>query len=187
MSDAPSVPGSANHSAGEAAEPRATTSSETASLDPHSELAQAQQQRDELKDQLQRSRAEFVNYQKRAKAQAEADRIYSVSSLARDILEALDNLDRATEALRATAPTGISEGLSMVHKNLLAALAKHGVEPIEALGQPFDPNQHDALVQQPDSEHPEGTVVVELSKGFRLHDRVLRPSKVAVSVKPSGV
>ena len=72
----------------------------------------------------------------------------------------------------------------MVHKQLLATLAKHGVEPIDALGQPFDPNQHEALVQQPDADHPEGTVVAELSKGYKIHDRVLRPTKVAVSVKP---
>ncbi len=74
----------------------------------------------------------------------------------------------------------------MVHKQLLATLAKHGVEPIEALGKPFDPNQHEALVQQPDADHPEGTVVNELAKGYRIQDRVLRPTKVAVSIKPAG-
>ncbi len=73
----------------------------------------------------------------------------------------------------------------MVRKQLLSTLAKHGIEPIEALGQPFDPNQHEALLQQPDANHPEGTVVAEMGKGYRLHDRVLRPSKVAVSVPPA--
>ena len=72
----------------------------------------------------------------------------------------------------------------MVQKQLLATLAKYGVEPIKALEQPFDPNFHDALLQQPSAEHPEGTVVAELGKGYKIHDRVLRPSKVAVSVKP---
>src|SRR5262249_4666131 len=142
--------------------------------------------RDEYFDQLQRTRAEFVNYQKRAKTQADADRAYAVGSLARDLLDALDNLERAAEALKATAPPGVVEGLTMVHKQLLATLAKHGVEPIAALGQPFDPNQHEALVQQPDASHPEGTVVAELGKGYRIRDRVLRPSKVAVSVKPAA-
>ena len=97
----------------------------------------------------------------------------------------IDNLERASGALKATAPSGINEGLDMVHKQLLATLAKHGVEPIEALGKPFDPNEHDALVQQPDANHTEGTVVNELSKGYRIRERVLRPSKVAVSVKPA--
>jgi molecular chaperone GrpE len=151
---------------------------------PADELAQAQKQRDDYFEQLQRTRAEFLNYQKRSKIQADADRVYAVGSLARDLLDGLDNLERATEALRASAPAGIVEGLEMVHKQLLGVMAKHGVEPIAALGQPFDPNQHEAIVQQPDPERPEGTVVGELSKGYKIHDRVLRPSKVAVSIKP---
>ncbi len=150
------------------------------------ELVQVQKQRDDYFDQLQRSRAEFANYQKRAKSQAESDRLYAVAALARDLLDALDNLERATEALRASGASGITEGLDMVHRQLLATLAKHGVEPIRALGQLFDPNQHEAIVQQPDAEHPEGTVVAELGKGYRIHDRVLRPTKVAVSIKPTG-
>ncbi len=148
------------------------------------ELSQLQSQRDEYFEQLQRSRADFANYQKRSKSQADADRQYAIGSLARDLLDGFDNLERATEALRASAAPGIGEGLELVHKQLLATMAKHGVQPIAALGQPFDPNQHEALVQQPDAEHPEGTVVAELGKGFRLHDRVLRPTKVAVSILP---
>ena len=66
---------------------------------------------------------------------------------------------------------------------MLATLAKYGVEPIEALGLPFDPNLHEALMQQPTADQPEGIVVAELSKGYKIHDRVLRPSKVAVSTK----
>jgi molecular chaperone GrpE len=158
---------------------------ETATFTPGDELAQALRQRDEYLDQLQRSRAEFANYQKRSRSQAEADRLYAVGSLARDLLDGLDNLERAAEALKATAP-GVAEGVTMVHKQLLATLAKHGVEPIASLGQPFDPNQHEAVIQKPDAQHPEGTVVAELSKGYRIHDRVLRPTKVAVSVKPTS-
>ena len=70
----------------------------------------------------------------------------------------------------------------MVEKQFVAALAKHGVEPIKALGQPFDPNFHEAIMQQPDPHHPEGTVVAELARGYKLNDRVIRPTKVAVSV-----
>ena len=72
----------------------------------------------------------------------------------------------------------------MVQKQLLDVLGKHGVEPIPALGQPFDPNFHDAVLQQPSPTDPEGTVVAELSKGYKIRDRVLRPTKVAVSVRP---
>jgi molecular chaperone GrpE len=148
------------------------------------DIAALQQERDELKDQLLRSRAEFANYQKRVKQQAEADRTYAIGNLARDLLEAIDNLERATEALKSSASEGITAGLDMVQKQLVAILAKYGVEPIPAMGEPFDPNFHDALMQQPSAEHPEGTVVGELTKGYKIHDRVLRPSKVAVSVKP---
>ena len=159
---------------------------ESAPLSPNDDLAEAQRQRDEYLDQLQRSRAEFLNYQKRAKLQADTDRNYAVGSLAKDLLDGLDNLDRATEALKSSAAAGITDGLAMVHKQLLATLAKHGVEPINALGLAFDPNQHDALVQQPTADTPEGIVVSEYSKGYKLHDRVLRPTKVAVSVKPAS-
>ncbi len=158
------------------------------STDPNAEagddLAQAVRQRDDYFDQLQRTRAEFVNYQKRSKTQADADRAYLVGSLALDVLSALDNFDRATEAARAANASGIVEGLDMVHRQLLAALGKHGIEPYPVVGQPFDPNQHEAVMQQPSADHPEGTVILELAKGYKLRDRVIRPAKVAVSVKP---
>lgn len=148
------------------------------------DLASLQQERDNLRDQLLRSRAEFANYQKRVKQQADADRAYAIGNLARDLLEPIDNLERATEALKASAGEGITAGLDMVQKQILGILAKYGVEPIAAMGEPFDPNFHDAFMQQPSADHPEGTVVNELGKGYKIHDRVLRPSKVAVSVRP---
>jgi molecular chaperone GrpE len=148
-------------------------------------LVQVKQERDELKEQLLRARAEFANYQKRAKQQADSDRVYAAGSLARDLLDPLDNLERAIEALRASAAQNVTAGLDMVQRQLMDILAKHGVEPIPAQGRPFDPNLHDAVMQQPSQEHPEGTVVSELSKGYTIRDRVLRPSKVAVSAKPA--
>lgn len=155
-----------------------------------SELAgsidEAVRQRDEYLDQLQRTRAEFLNFQKRSRAQADADRQYAVGSLAADLLNVLDNFERATEAARASGAEAIVSGLDMVHKQFVDALAKHGIEPIVALGQPFDPNQHEALLQQPDPDQPDGTVVAELGRGYRIRDRVLRPSKVAVSTRPVG-
>jgi molecular chaperone GrpE len=150
------------------------------------EIARLTLERDDLKDQLLRARAEFINYQKRARQQADEARSYAVGSLAGDLLDPLDNLDRAVEALRATGVEGITAGLELVQRQLHEILAKHGVEPIAAQGQPFDPNVHDAMVQQPSQEHPEGTVIAELGKGYRIRDRVLRPSKVAVSVKGKG-
>lgn len=151
---------------------------------PTADLAALTRERDEARDQVLRTRAEFVNYQKRTKQQAESDRLYAVGDLGRDLLDVLDNLQRAADALRSSAQEGIASGLDMVHKQFLAVLSKYGVEPIEALGRPFDPNFHEALMQQPSADAPEGTVVAELGKGYKIHDRVLRPSKVAVSVRP---
>ncbi len=145
------------------------------------DLVLAQKQRDEYLDLLQRSRAEFANFQKRTKAQAEQNQAYAVSNLALDLVGVLDNFERALEAARGSGAQGIVEGLDLVHRQLLSALAKHGVEPIPALGEPFDPNQHEALLKQPSANHPPGTVVAELGRGYRMKDRVLRPTKVAVS------
>jgi len=155
------------------------------SLSPAEQIALLKQERDELRDQAQRAWAEFANYQKRAKQQADTDRVYAVGSLAKDLLDPLDNLDRAIDALRAKGTEGITAGLDMVQKQLHDVMFKHGVEPITALGQPFDPNLHEAIMQQPTLDYPEGTVVAEMSRGYTIRDRVLRPSKVAVSVKPA--
>ena len=146
-------------------------------------ISQIKQERDEFREQALRARAEFANYQKRAKQQADSDRVYAIGSMARDLLDPLDNLDRAVEALRASGALDVTAGLDMVQRQLHEILAKHGIEPIEALGRPFDPNLHEAVLQQPSGEQPEGTVVAELSKGYKIRDRVLRPTKVAVSVK----
>lgn len=147
------------------------------------ELADARRQRDDAVDQLRRTQAEFVNYQKRSKAQADSDRQYAVGNLALDLLNVLDNLDRATEAARQAGSGSIVDGIDMVRKQFLQVLAKHGVEPIESVGLPFDPNQHEALTRVPDSTHPEGTVVHELGRGYKHHDRILRPARVAVAMK----
>jgi molecular chaperone GrpE len=165
----------------EGTEPNAEHSSATSMA--NDELLETQRQRDDFLEQLQRTRAEFLNYQKRARAQAEADRTYAVVPLALDLIAVLDNFERAAEAARNAGAPGIVEGLDMVHKQLMSTLAKHGIEPISALGKPFDPNLHEAITQVPDREQAEGTVVAELGKGYRLLDRVLRPAKVAVSIK----
>ena len=155
-------------------------------LSPAEEIAKLKLERDDYRDQVLRSRAEFANYQKRSKEQGDAERVYAVGTLARDLLDSIDNLGRAIDALRASGARDVTAGLDLVRKQMLDVLAKHGVEPIPAQGQPFDPNLHDAVLQQPAADQPEGTVVAELLKGYKIRDRVLRPSRVAVSVKPPG-
>jgi molecular chaperone GrpE len=155
-----------------------------APADPADELAAVARERDGYREQLQRAMADFANYQKRARAQAESDRAYAVGNLATDLLGVIDNFERALDAARSTGDSSIVDGLALVHRQLLDALAKHGVQPIDAVGQPFDPKQHEAIMQQPSADYPEGTVVAEMARGYTLGDRVLRPSKVAVSAAP---
>jgi len=171
--------------AGDGSQPGEGQRADWDSMSAFDQITQLKQERDEFRDQALRSRAEFANYQKRTKHQADAERVYAVSALARDLLDSIDNLERAIEALRVSGAAEITAGLDMVQKQLLEILAKHGIEPIMAHGSPFDPNLHDAVAQHPSHEHAEGTVVAELSKGYKIRDRVLRPSKVAVSTKPA--
>jgi molecular chaperone GrpE len=149
------------------------------------DLSSVSRERDELLDQLQRTRAEFLNYQKRSKSLADEERKYAIRPVASDLVDVMDNFDRAIDAARAANVASIVDGLEMVHRQLLATFAKHGVTVMSTVGQPFDPNQHEAIFQQPVADKPEGTVVAELGRGYRIHDRVLRPAKVAVSVQPA--
>jgi molecular chaperone GrpE len=179
-------PGSAGAEPGPMSQTKEGQPANGETMSTSEQISLLKQERDELKDQAQRAWAEFSNYQKRAKQQADADRAYAVGSLAKDLLDPLDNLDRAIDALRAKGAEGITAGLDMVQRQLHEIMSRHGVEPIVAQGRPFDPNLHEAILQQPSLDHPEGTVVAEMSRGYTIRDRVLRPSKVAVSVRPAA-
>lgn len=145
------------------------------------ELAQALE---ETRDQLLRARAEFDNYRKRVARDSERVRKMAAESLLKDLLPVADNFERALQHGEAE-PGTLFEGIKMVHKQFVDVLARHGVEPIPAIGQPFDPNVHDALSRMPSDEHSEDTVALEYEKGYRLGDVVLRPAKVVVSSGPS--
>src|SRR5262249_12950979 len=127
------------------------------------------------------------NYQKRAARDREQERRFAQGPLAADLLTALDNLDRALAAAKQAGDNGaLAQGVGMVQSQLLDVLRRHGVTRVEAQSQPFDPNRHEAVMQQPSKEHPPGTVVQVLEPGYLLHDRVLRPARVIVSVAPGG-
>ena len=94
----------------------------------------------------------------------------------------IDNIDRAIEAAEtASDPASLLQGFKMVHQQLLDALRQHGVEPMSVLGAPFDPELHEAIAQGPSDEHEAGTVSQVGRKGYRLHERVIRPAQVVVS------
>ena len=107
------------------------------------------------------------------------------AGLAKDLLPVIDNLDRAVEAAKQAGEQGpLVQGVSMVHTQLLDILRRHSVTRIEAQGQPFDPNLHQAVMQQPSKDHPPMTVVQVLEQGYLIHERVLRPARVVVSTAP---
>jgi molecular chaperone GrpE len=148
-------------------------------------IADAEQKRDEYLDLLQRTRADFENYQKRALRETVQERKYAHGGLASDLLPALDNLDRATAAAKQVGDkSSLAQGVSLVLSQLLDILRRHGITPIDALGKPFDPNEHEAVMQQPSTSVPPGSVLQVLEQGFMIHDRVLRPAKVIVSTAP---
>jgi molecular chaperone GrpE len=150
-------------------------------------LASSERQREETVTLLKQTRADFENYQKRAAREREEERRYAATPLARDLLPAFDNLQRAVDAARQVGEQGpLVQGVAATQAQLLQVLARHGVKPIEALHQPFDPNRHEAVMQQPSADHPSGTVLQVLQQGFTIHDRVLRPASVVVSTKADG-
>lgn len=146
------------------------------------ELEQAIAEREKLRDQLLRTHAEMENSRKRQQRERDEERKYAVLPIVRDLLPAFDNLQRAVtagEAERADDP--LLSGVKMVLKQVEEILARYKIEPIVAEGQPFDPHYHEALQQVPSPDVPPMTVVRDLERGFKLHDRVVRPSKVMVS------
>lgn len=148
-------------------------------LDDIEQLRARAEERDKFLDLLQRTRADFENYQKRVQRDLEQERRYALSPLVRDLLPALDNLERALASLKGES--ALSKGIEIVKSQLLEALKRHGITRIEAVGRPFDPHQHEAVMQQPAADQPANTVLQVLEEGYVYHDRVLRPSKVIVS------
>jgi molecular chaperone GrpE len=147
---------------------------------------QAERDRDELRDLARQTRADFENYQKRMQRDLATERRYAHSPLAAELLPALDNLDRATAAAKQAGETGpLVQGVGMVQTQILDALRRHGITRIEAQGQPFDPNLHQAVMQQPSDAVPPGTVLQVLEPGYMIHERVLRPARVVVSAAPA--
>jgi molecular chaperone GrpE len=168
---------------GEAQDGSATGDAATTVLEDLESLRARALERDQFLDLLKRTQADFENYQKRNQREREQERRYAHGSLSVDLLPVLDNLERAMAAARQANEKGpLVEGVGLVLTQFLDLLKRHGVTPIEAEGKPFDPNRHQAVMQQPSGDVPPNTVTQVLERGFMIHDRVLRPARVAVSV-----
>jgi molecular chaperone GrpE len=142
-------------------------------------------ERDQALDQAIRAHAELDNYRKRVARELEQAARYQMLPLIRDLLPALDNLARTIQAAgQTTNVDDLVKGAEMILAHFNQVLAGHSVKPIEAVGQPFDPNLHEAIQQLPSDEHPPGTVIQDVELGYILHDRVIRPTKVIVASAP---
>lgn len=150
------------------------------------ELRAIAAERDRLFERLQRVTAELENYRKRVQREREQWRRYALEDFLRDLLPTIDNLSRAIEAARDSGdPEGLLDGLELIDRELHQTLSRYGVSPIEALGRPFDPFEHEAVEMAPAGEgETPGTVTAVLQRGYRLRDRVLRPSRVRVAQAP---
>ena len=149
------------------------------------ELAEAQAKNEEHLYNWQRSAADFANFKRRTDEERAAVGQFSNAILIGKLLAVLDDFDRALDAVpdkQVTNPW--VEGMELVERKLRTVLESEGVTAIEAVGQPFDPNIHEAVVHEPTTEHPDNQVIGELQRGYRLHDRVLRPSLVRVANNP---
>ncbi|CAN5585333.1 nucleotide exchange factor GrpE [soil metagenome] len=135
-----------------------------------------------LKDAVLRARAEMDNYRKRMAREKEEAIRYSNVALLESLIPIVDNFELGLEAAKnATDASGIVMGLGMVRKQLEDFLRSHGVETLDATGQPFDPNLHEAVGHEAHAEVEEGKVISQLRKGYKLKDRLIRPATVVVS------
>lgn len=132
----------------------------------------------------QRSAADFSNYRRRTEDERRAMTQLSNAALISRLLAVLDDFDRALANVPDEAHESWVEGVRLVERKLRSVLEAEGVTPIEAVGQPFDPNLHEAVVHEETTEYPDNHVIDELQRGYRLHDRVLRPSLVRVANNP---
>ena len=144
-------------------------------------VARLQKERDEIYDRFLRLTAEFDNYRKRVERDRRDANDRATASSLEDLLPIVDDFERALKVDVGTAADAYRGGLDLIYRRLLDLLARRGVKPIEALGTDFDPHVHQAVAYEPSPGHRDGEVIEELSRGYRLGDRLLRPAAVKVA------
>ncbi len=161
---------------------------EAAAPEAEDAMAALAAENEELKDRVLRLAAEMDNLRKRMDREIADTRAYAITRFARDMLSATDSLSRALQMLPAEAretaegpAKALIEGIELTEREMQRLLGTHGVTPIEAEGQKFDPHRHQAMFEVPDPSRPEGTVVQVVQTGYAIGDRVLRPAMVGVA------
>ena len=171
--------------AGDAAEPAGLTGVDATPMEPltREQVEEMRRERDDLRDQLLRRRADFENYRKRVERDRQQAGLDAVTALLKALVPTLDNLDRA---LAAPGGEGLREGVELIRRDLLALLEGHGLETHDPKGERFDPERHQALAHESVPGHEEGTVVEVFGKGYTYKDRLLRPALVKVAKGRDG-
>ena len=148
-------------------------------------LTEAQEAIAELNERIVRLTADFDNFRKRAQREKDEARQFANQGLLEKLLPVLDNFEMALTAVKDADPS-LRDGVQMILDQLLGVLKESGVEPVDAMGQPFDPNLHEALSQEETTEVEEGTVVQQVQRGYKLNDRLVRPARVVVAKAPGA-
>ena len=162
------------------AEVEETATNEETSIEAKIQKLQAEVE--EKENKYLRLHADFENYKRRALLDQQSMMMYRAQSIVTDILPVLDNFERALQVESTDEQTkSVLQGLEMVYRQLVEAVKKEGVEEIPALGQQFDPNVHQAVMQESDSSKESNEILQEFQKGYKLKDRVIRPSMVKVN------
>jgi len=153
----------------------------------HEALETKTREVEEHHDRYLRAAAEFDNARKRAAREREEYTRYANESLLRELLPVLDNFERALQAARGEpAAAAVTSGVELIQRELLRVLEKFGVTSFTSVGQPFDPERHEAIARVPTQGRPEGTVMDETARGYLLNGRVLRPAMVTVASNPDA-
>ena len=189
MTDERKAPEAVETETPEVGEPQASAGAEQEQADHEAqlehdleELAAKAEKADEYLELAQRTRADFENYRKRAAREAAGAKERGVAKLALELLPAVDDLDRALQATDGHEESDtLASGVKLVHAGVIAALARVGIEPFSPVGEPFDPQHHEAVAQQPVDGAEPGTIVEVYQRGYRLGDTVLRPARVVVA------
>src|SRR3954470_2341644 len=167
---------------------RDDSGSEPAALKtPEDRMAALEAEKADLKDRMLRIAAEFENWKKRARREQTEAESKMRDAVLRDMLEVMDNLERATGAWETSAPSdpqSVLQGVNLVLRMFQSKLERYDIHPLDAKGKPFDPRLHDAISQVPSADVAPGTVISELQKGYRAGERLLRPASVVVAVAP---
>jgi molecular chaperone GrpE len=145
------------------------------------ELAELQRERDDYKDRWLRTTAEFDNYRKRIDRERREQADQTVVNLLEELLLVVDDFDLALTVDAGEGGTAYQKGVELIHGKLNDLLRRLGVRPLEVLGADFDPNVHQAVIQEVSPDHRDGEVIGELRRGYLLNDRMLRPAMVKVA------